>query len=803
VAFYDTTFYCNAGDQSTTGHYAVTKWAASASIAAGALRRQLAAPSVNNERVFICIVAGTTGGSEPSWVLTRGAKTTDNTVTWQEVTGASAVNGDLTNTPSWTGVTGGIATAITLGVIIKRNNAASYWICTTAGNTGTTEPAWANNTAGTTQADSTVTWTCLGVVGNFTGGQAPHARLVNVFGTSWFTAGNTIYLGDNHAETQSAPNLGLTATGSQTIMSKVLCHNHSGSYPPTAGNLTTGATISTTAFATITLSLITGSFYFYGIAFKAGSGTSGSTAYFVINNSGAWAYFDNCSFQIIATGSGNTITFGSNSSSNLGNVIFNNTTVYFGNVGDSMNFLLHQFLWQNTGQVLAAGSSVPTNFLYASTGSGGQQDTIVLEALDLSQITGNLFNVATTTLINVTIKDCKLNAAATIPALTTNSGPIVQLVRSDSGATGYKSSRYTFEGAETTDTTVTRVGGAADPTGQAQSRKIVTTANSQWLRPFKAEPYAIWNPRTAANVVVTVCGNAVGALPNNDDIWLEVEYLGSSASPLGTIVTTTKSNVLAANAAVPSDASSWNYTIPNTTLNPADKEAHISLSGGNLTALGTAGWTGSVRVVDGQSTGKYYWECTFNASAAGSGVGANISALAIATIFSGAGTGQAGVVQNGSVYVDGSTTITVGGVGSQTISFGTITSGTVICVAIDVPNKLIWWRLGAAGNWNNNASRNPATGAGGVSIPNISTAYPSLSFGGADTIIANFGSSAFTGAVPSGFTAGFPAAFTLTPFKLTTTLSAPQPGLAGYLHARVRAAKPSSTFYIDPQITLS
>jgi hypothetical protein len=138
-------------------------------------------------------------------------------------------------------------------------------------------------------------------------------------------------------------------------------------------------------------------------------------------------------------------------------------------------------------------------------------------------------------------------------------GQTVQVVRCDSGATAYKSARYQYEGTETTEPSITRVGGASDPTGQAQSRKIVTTANSQWLRPFKAEPYAIWNPTTGANVTVTVYGTInAGALPNNDDIWLEVEYLGSSASPLGTIVMTTKSNLLAANAAVASDASTWN-----------------------------------------------------------------------------------------------------------------------------------------------------------------------------------------------------------------------------------------------------
>jgi hypothetical protein len=239
-----------------------------------------------------------------------------------------------------------------------------------------------------------------------------------------------------------------------------------------------------------------------------------------------------------------------------GLMVFNKTTVSFGNVLNYIDLEYVNFIWQNTGPVLAGGSSVPNNFIVTQT--SGRLCNAVLEALDLSQLTGNLFGIGFTLLGNLLIKDCKLNASAAI-ATPAAPGMTVQLVRCDSGATGYKSARYTYEGTETTETAITRVGGASDPTGQAQSRKIVTTANSQWLRPFKAEPYAIWNPTTSANVTVTVCGTInSGSLPNNDDIWLEVEYLGSATFPIGTMVTTTKSNVLAANAAVASDGSTWN-----------------------------------------------------------------------------------------------------------------------------------------------------------------------------------------------------------------------------------------------------
>ena len=47
-------------------------------------------------------------------------------------------------------------------------------------------------------------------------------------------------------------------------------------------------------------------------------------------------------------------------------------------------------------------------------------------------------------------------------------------------------------------------------------------------------------------------------MPNNDDVWIDVEYLGASGSPARRrSPTTTKANVLASNAACTSDTSAW------------------------------------------------------------------------------------------------------------------------------------------------------------------------------------------------------------------------------------------------------
>jgi hypothetical protein len=553
MALFDLAWYVNAGDQSTTGYYAVAKWATGATIAAGALRRQSAAPAVGSERVFVAIVGGTTNATtEPTWVITRGGKTTDNTVTWQECTGASAVNGDLTNTPTWAAAKA-ISSTVTLGAIIQRNNGASYWICSTAGNSGASEPAWANNTAGTTQTDSTVTWTCLGVVGNFTGGQAPHARLANACAVNWFVAGNIIYVGDNHAESQATA-ITIQPSLSQTMVSRIICHNHSGAYPPASTDLATTATISTTAVAAINLNLTGGTIYIYGLTFIVGVGQSGATnLIFALNT--CFCLCDICVFKLATTSASAFVNLGTSAANGV--MIWNNCRAGFAASGQYLNNGNATFTWQNTAQVLATGSTVPTN-LFGQQFSAAIGD-VILETLDLSQWTAIFASFATnTSLGRWIVKDCKLNVSATF-STPINMGQVTQIIRADGGATAYKSARYAIEGTETTETSITRVGGASDPTGQAQSRKIATTANAQWLRPFKAEPYAIWNQTTGANVTVTVCGTInAGAVPNNDDIWMEVEYLGSSSFPQGTIVNTTKSNLFAANAAVAADGSAWN-----------------------------------------------------------------------------------------------------------------------------------------------------------------------------------------------------------------------------------------------------
>lgn len=79
---------------------AVTAWAALTSVSMGNYRRQLATPSVGNERVFkvTAVTTGITGASEPSWNLGNNATTVDAGVTWTQVAGQESEN----SSANWT-----------------------------------------------------------------------------------------------------------------------------------------------------------------------------------------------------------------------------------------------------------------------------------------------------------------------------------------------------------------------------------------------------------------------------------------------------------------------------------------------------------------------------------------------------------------------------------------------------------------------------------------------------------------------------------------------------------------------------
>lgn len=197
--------------------------------------------------------------------------------------------------------------------------------------------------------------------------------------------------------------------------------------------------------------------------------------------------------------------------------------------------------------------------------------------------------------------------------------------------------------------------------------------------------------------------------------------------------------------------------MPNTTWNVLDKHTRCTLSGSNLIATFVTDSTnhGGVRSTDGKTaSGLYYVEITIAGNVSGNTcVGvctqsppwatANNSDLRGAYAYSGS-----------SIFYNGS---------SSGFTLSGFTSGDVICIALDLGNSKVWFRKNG-GNWDGNATHNPATNTGGISLSTlVATGRYWYIYGGAaagaspaPVYTLNSGDTAFAQSVPSGFTSGWP-----------------------------------------------
>lgn len=189
------------------------------------------------------------------------------------------------------------------------------------------------------------------------------------------------------------------------------------------------------------------------------------------------------------------------------------------------------------------------------------------------------------------------------------------------------------------------------------------------------------------------------------------------------------------------------------TWNPADV-THVTLSGGNLLATYDASNArGGVRASISKSAGKWYYELQYAFSGASNEGGGWASASKnFATTFLGGDTLSAGAYRDGSVYFNG---------GSLTSWIATPATSDWVAICLDLDNNKIWVKnLTQAGGWNNGSigTQDPGNNIGGGSVSTLTGTpwLPAVAFDaigtGTYSFLANFGATAFQGAVPTNFT---------------------------------------------------
>jgi hypothetical protein len=124
----------------------------------------------------------------------------------------------------------------------------------------------------------------------------------------------------------------------------------------------------------------------------------------------------------------------------------------------------------------------------------------------------------------------------------------------DNSSTNYREYFANALGTYQQDTTHVRTGGSTNGTTPV-SWSLTCTTKARFLMPFVTRDIAQWNATSGSSQTVTVYLMSTAAL-NNSQIWLEIEYPGSSSSPLGSTVNT-RMALLGTPTTLTTDMSTW------------------------------------------------------------------------------------------------------------------------------------------------------------------------------------------------------------------------------------------------------
>jgi hypothetical protein len=299
--------------------------------------------------------------------------------------------------------------------------------------------------------------------------------------------------------------------------------------------------------------------YWYGLTFIA-SGT-GAVGLLSIGANACYAKWDTCSFQLASSApAGASMTVGPGGQF-TGGGDFVNCSFGVGNAGHTVLWSGGNWTWRQSPNPSYVGATLPT---VAIRSIANTPCTVLFEGVDFSCLGSNA-------LINgqfnggwFTLKNCKLHTGSLF------SGPIpvaalelqIDVVNCDSGGNVARNERHSIYGDLTTSTSVYRQGGASDgstPISHFVNLSTVAVLQKGW-RPFQCIPLIIWNDVVGTPRTITLYGalSFTTNLPNNDQVYFDVEYMGDASTPLAMMATCGLSNPLAAKVPATADpGSTW------------------------------------------------------------------------------------------------------------------------------------------------------------------------------------------------------------------------------------------------------
>jgi len=343
-------------------------------------------------------------------------------------------------------------------------------------------------------------------------------------------AGGRVYFDSNHSESFADAHTTLTSPGTPASPQELLSVNRS------TGALEAGASITQTTTHNL---LMSGSFYMYGVTFT----NALQVLAVCVDTAGAKQAYHDCEFSC----GGSYFGIGRYAWNQV--VLFNNVTVELTAAAtymkpDSM------FHWIGGG---ITGATVP-NYLITHSNLYRQPE-VLLENLDLSTLSTVLASYQESGRLNVTARRCRLHASLARSTGTVYPGNRIELIACDSGTDYLRHEREVYEGVVSEDTVRIR-----DDSDSPYSFKMVSSANTQFHAPLRSFPVARYNAVEGEEITVRVYTLTDGVTLQNDEFWIEVNYLGSASYPIGSLASSAMANILATPANLTTSTEGWTTT---------------------------------------------------------------------------------------------------------------------------------------------------------------------------------------------------------------------------------------------------
>jgi hypothetical protein len=300
--------------------------------------------------------------------------------------------------------------------------------------------------------------------------------------------------------------------------------------------------------------------YVYGLTFNCGDSTVGAT--FQIRT---WK-FDTCNLTLNNTNTASRFSLSQTGAPDFRQE-FINCTLKFGNASQGISFLGGGLVWRGGG--VSASGVGPTSLIILSVNT---QIIVECSGLDLSIMSGkNLVAIATSLFSQVSFRNCKLPATVN---LTNAPVPVwssrISFDNCDSGNNNWRMARYMYQGSVVAESTPHyRPSGATDGTNFFSHlfSTYASGAGPSMYAPLEGPWMTVWNDSPAAHTLtIELCTENVALY--DDDVWLEVEYPGTSGYPQAVLLNTHSNPDVAAHVLLTTrfgaGAGGWQgFTTPN------------------------------------------------------------------------------------------------------------------------------------------------------------------------------------------------------------------------------------------------